>query len=109
VADGPFIDADMDMLRSMLGTVSNEANTMLRFALDACRSWVAERHYAAALERPEVRFATVLGASRLYKRRQSPEGVAGWGDLGVVRIVMSDPDITRLLEHHEDMTKAGVA
>ena len=53
--------------------------------------------------------AIILLASRLYKRRQSPEGVAGWGDLGVVRILASDPDINRLLEHHLDMCKAGVA
>jgi hypothetical protein len=51
----------------------------------------------------------VLLASRLYKRRNSPEGVAGWGDLGVIRIVASDPDIARLLEHKLDMSRAGVA
>lgn len=105
----PYVDADLDALRSSLGTVSNEANTLLRRALDATTSWVAERVYAESMDRPEVHEAIILGASRLYKRRQSPEGVAGWGDLGVVRIVMSDPDIARLLEHHLNMLNAGVA
>jgi hypothetical protein len=109
MADGPFVDADLDALRSSLGTVSNEANTLLRRALDATRSWVAERVYPASMDRPEVHEAIVLAAARLYKRRQSVEGVAGWGDLGVVRILASDPDINRLLEHHADMTKAGIA
>lgn len=109
MTDGPFVDADLDALRSSLGTVSNEANTLLRRALDATRSWVAERVYPESMDRPEVHEAIILGASRLYKRRSSPEGVAGWGDLGVVRITMSDPDINRLLEHHLDMFNAGVA
>ena len=42
---------------------------------------------------------------RLYKRLGSPEGVAGWSDLGVVRILGSDPDIARLLEHKRDMSE----
>ena len=53
--------------------------------------------------------AIILLASRLYKRRQSPEGVAGWGDLGVIRIIARDPDIEPLLEHNLDMCKAGMA
>ena len=60
-------------------------------------------------DEPEVQEAILLLAARLYKRRQSPEGVAGWGDLGVIRIVARDPDIELLLEHHLDYLKAGVA
>jgi hypothetical protein len=105
----PTVNADLDALRSSLGAVSNEANTLLRRALDAATSWVAERVYADQYETPEVQEAIILLASRLYKRRQSVEGVAGWGDLGVIRITASDPDIARLLEHHLNMTDAGVA
>ena len=53
--------------------------------------------------------AIVLLASRLYKRRNSPEGVAGWSDLGVVRIMAQDPDIERLLEWKYDLLRAGIA
>ena len=44
-----------------------------------------------------VEQAVVLGAARLYKRRNSPEGVSGFGDLGVVRVTSWDPDIEALL------------
>ena len=60
-------------------------------------------------EDDETQEAIVLLASRLYKRRNSPEGVAGWGDVGVIRITASDPDIARLLEHKLDMATVGLA
>lgn len=44
-----------------------------------------------------VRTATFMQANRLYKRKGSPEGVAGFGDLGAVRISGIDPDIEQLL------------
>ena len=101
--------ADLDALRASLGTVSNVNNTNLERALTAATAWVTERVMPERLEDDETQEAIVLLASRLYKRRNSPEGVAGWGDLGVIRIVASDPDIARLLEHKLDMLNAGVA
>lgn len=44
-----------------------------------------------------VKQATIMQASRLYKRYDSPLGVLGFGDLGVVRISRVDPDIGALL------------
>jgi hypothetical protein len=41
--------------------------------------------------------ATLLLAARLYRRRQSPTGIEGQGDFGVVRINRSDPDVATLL------------
>jgi len=101
--------ADLDALRASLGTVSNVNNTNLSRALTAATAWVRERVYPALFDDDETQEAIVLLASRLYKRRNSPEGVAGWGDLGVIRVVASDPDIHRLLEHKLDMTNVGVA
>ena len=46
---------------------------------------------------PEVVYAALLQASRLVKRRASPEGVAGMGDFGPVRISVMDPDIEAML------------
>jgi len=105
----PLIDADLDALRASLGAVSPVANALLNRSLVASRSWVRERVQSCTYDTPEVQEAIVLLASRLYKRRQSPEGVAGWGDLGIVRIIASDPDIERLLEHHLDQWKVGIA
>lgn len=45
----------------------------------------------------DVTDATLILASRLFKRKNSPEGVAGWGDLGVVRITAVDVDVKNLL------------
>lgn len=101
--------ANLDALRGSLGTVSNVSNVNLERSLTAATAWVRERVMVAHFEDDETQEAIVLLASRLYKRRNSPEGVAGWGDLGVIRILASDPDIRSLLEHKLDLTNAGVA
>jgi hypothetical protein len=45
-----------------------------------------------------IRQASILLASRQYKRYDSPLGVAGFGDMGVIRVSSIDPDIAKLLE-----------
>lgn len=44
-----------------------------------------------------IKQAAIMQATRLYKRYDSPLGVLGFGDLGVVRISRVDPDIGALL------------
>jgi hypothetical protein len=46
---------------------------------------------------PQIKNATLLRASRLYRRRDSPEGVAGFNDMGVVRLGRYDPDYDKLI------------
>jgi hypothetical protein len=46
---------------------------------------------------PQINEAALLRASRLYRRRDSPEAVAGFGDLGVVRVGRYDPDYETLI------------
>jgi hypothetical protein len=42
--------------------------------------------------------ATIIQASRIYKRLDSPLGVAGFGDLGAIRIGRAlDPDVEQLV------------
>lgn len=101
--------ADLDALRASLGTASNINDNLLERALVAATSWVTDRVMVAELESAEAQEAIVLLASRWYKRRQSPEGVAGWGDLGVIRILAKDPDIEALLERKLDYSRVGVA
>ena len=103
------MEATLDVVRSALGTISNVNNGNLQFAFDTAKAYVTDEVYPERLGDVECQYAIVLGTNRLYKRFQSPEGVAGWGDLGVIRIISTDPDITRLLEHKIDMTDAGVA
>lgn len=46
----------------------------------------------------QVRQATIIQASRIYKRLDSPLGVAGFGDLGAIRIGRAlDPDVEQLV------------
>lgn len=45
-----------------------------------------------------VREATLIKAARLFRRRDTPEGIAGGGDFGVVRVSnREDPDVIMLL------------
>lgn len=44
-----------------------------------------------------IKQATIIMASRIYKRNDSPLGVAGFGDIGVVRVGKLDPDVEALI------------
>lgn len=48
-----------------------------------------------------IKQATVIMASRFYKRNDSPLGVAGFGDLGVVRVTKLDPDVEALINPYK--------
>jgi len=48
--------------------------------------------------------ATIIQASRLFKRYDSPLGVAGFGDMGAIRISRAlDPDVAQLVEPYRRM------
>jgi len=48
---------------------------------------------------PTVTQATIIQSSRIFKRLDSPLGVAGFGDLGVMRVSRGlDPDVSQLIE-----------
>lgn len=53
-----------------------------------------------------IKQATIMTAGRLYKRYDSPLGVMGFGDLGVVRISRLDPDIASLVQPYRRITFA---
>ena len=46
---------------------------------------------------PQVEQAAVLRAVAIFKRKESPQGVAGFGDFGAIRIGRQDPDVIALL------------
>jgi hypothetical protein len=46
----------------------------------------------------DVTQATLLLATRLYRRKDSPEGVIGSADFGLLRVTNRDPDVRALLE-----------
>ena len=48
--------------------------------------------------------ATIIQASRVFKRYDSPLGVAGFGDLGAIRVSrFLDPDMAQLVEPYRRM------
>ena len=104
------VRADLDSLRTLLGAQSTADDAVLAMCLETAGAFVYDRVSSANIHRNETQHAVLLLASRLYKRRQSPEGVAGWEEMGVVRIVARDPDIERLLEQVLDVYKVyGIA
>lgn len=44
-----------------------------------------------------IKQATIILAQRQFKRYDSPLGVAGFGDLGVIRVSRIDPDVASLI------------
>lgn len=54
----------------------------------------------------QIRQACILLASRHYKRYDSPLGVAGFGDLGVMRVGRVDPDVENLIAPFRKMSFA---
>lgn len=56
----------------------------------------------------EIEQACLLKAAALFKRKDSPNGVQGMGDFGVVRIGRNDPDVLGLLAPYRKLTVAAV-
>jgi hypothetical protein len=51
-----------------------------------------------------VQIASVIQASRIFKRYDSPLGVAGFGDFGAVRVSrFLDPDVEQLVMPYKKM------
>jgi hypothetical protein len=96
------VRADIDALRAMTGQKTTTDDRVLSQCLEAAGAWIYDRVRPGSVTAPEVVQAVLMLAARLYKRRQSPEGVAGWDDMGAVRVMARDPDIDRLIEQHVD-------
>lgn len=61
---------------------------------------VTARHGWSAVP-DEVNQACILKAAALFKRKDAPFGVAGFGEFGAVRITRADPDVMDLLSTYE--------
>lgn len=99
---GEFL-ATLETLKDSLGVKTDEDDHVLSHNLATAHKHICNRVKDDRLLHPDVQEAIILLASRLYKRRQSPEGVAGWNEMGIVRIMRTDPDISTLLELHLDV------
>lgn len=51
-----------------------------------------------------IRQATIIQASRIFKRLDSPMGIVGFGDLGAIRVSNQlDPDVAQLVQPYKRM------
>lgn len=91
-----------------IGEVRTEDESIVEESLQAATSYIAWRCDLEPPDldyttdngdtiRPELREATLMLTSRLFRRRLSPEGVAGFGEFGAVRVTSVDADIERLI------------
>jgi hypothetical protein len=78
----------IDGLRRLVSTWSN-GDRLARVRVTARWGWPAVPGVVAE--------ACLLQASRLYKRKDSPEGVAGTQEWGGIRVARIDPDVQALL------------
>jgi len=53
-----------------------------------------------------IKQATILASLRAYKRYESPTGVLGFSDMGVVRVGRLDPDVERLIQPYRKLSFA---
>lgn len=80
--------------------VPSDEATLWQAVIDAVEFHFAECYTVPLLwesARPDIRLALLMQCNRLLKRPDSPEGVAGFAEFGVVRIGRFDPDIDDLL------------
>lgn len=79
------VGANLFPIWSITGTYSNKASVQIAGVFG----------YAAIPV--EVKQAAILLAMRQFKRYDSPLGVAGFGDMGAIRVGRVDPDVEALL------------
>jgi Phage gp6-like head-tail connector protein len=95
-------------LKDQLGITDTTSDDMLAQKLDAAHEQLVLIGNPALLPGPDepvpanLREAELIYAARLYTRKDSPEGIAGWGELGVIRI-RDDPDVRRLMGPYIDI------
>ena len=87
--------ADVATYMGIAGTVPSDLAQVLDWATDAANELITNMciDFGGDPWPAPVTMATLEQASRLVKRRASPEGVAGMGDFGPVRVSAVDPDI----------------
>jgi Phage gp6-like head-tail connector protein len=87
-----------------LGPANNIAKRKAAWMVERINSWWEAQPQAQITARwgwpaipAGVHDACLILAARLFRRKDSPEGVAGFGDLGVVRVGRYDPDYEGLI------------
>ena len=96
---------DITEATAAIGTTNASDAGEIQRCLDAAIAYLTYRceivndteEPPAPIVTDDVRRACVMLTARLFSRRNSPEGAAGFGDFGVVRVTRIDPDIEAML------------
>lgn len=96
---------DIGEARQYIGEVTDEQMPVLADRLAAAIDYIAWRCDGNIEEDEDyveivpahLRDATLLLTSRWFRRRLSPEGVAGFGEFGAVRVSRVDADVELLI------------
>jgi hypothetical protein len=98
---------DIDEVELYIGEVNTDQLDVLQDSLDAAIAhigWLCDGELEQdtgpdydEIVPADLSEATKILTSRLFRRRLSPEGVAGFGDFGAVRVIARDPDIAALI------------
>ena len=96
---------DIGGMRDYIGEVNDDQMPVLEECLNAAIAYIGYRCDGQIEEDTDyqdivsdnLRQATFLLTSRLFRRRLSPEGIGGFGDFGAVRVTGVDPDVERLI------------
>ena len=70
----------------------------LNLVIDSVEEFVQRFYVTSDGYEDTVKLAVIMQASRLWKRRQSIDGVAAISDFGPIRVTRMDHDIANLLE-----------
>lgn len=86
----------------------SDGNPHAFWIIRAISGWLPQHHLCLPTVQVTAKFgwsavpakveeATILKAASLFKRKDAPFGVAGFGEFGAVRITRQDPDVVELL------------
>lgn len=96
-AEGP---ATAELVAAQL-SLTTEPDALVTQAVNAANAWVRQQRVAdidAEAWPGDVELGTVMLAARLYRRRNSPDGVQAMTDAGAAYVARNDPDIAMLLQ-----------
>ena len=93
---GAVADDQEDILENTLNAVIASIGWRCDEELSLIQD-TADPYYYDEVVPDNLREAVLLQTARQFRRRLSPEGVAGFGDFGAVRVSRVDPDVEQLI------------
>lgn len=96
---------DAAALQQWMGVKDPQPDVMARMieSVAAARGMIETRCTVPATYPDAMRTAVLITAHRLYTRKDSPDGVASFGELGAVNVSTFDGDVEKLISPYLSM------